>query len=351
MRIPALTVLILLAACTATTSSIDEQEPYKIGIVLPFTGEAPYGEALALMMELANLNTSNSLEFIYEDGKCTAKDALIAARKLVDTDGVQAIYGGACSSEVLGMAPFTQERRVLLLTPFASSKDITDAGDLVFRSYPSDERAVEKLVEHMRNQDRSRVALLSENTDYAQSYRAGFLEQIPDLIVSDQVIPRGDLDVRSQVTKIRTASPDTLVILPQAAPTAIAYLQEVTKQNLDVALYGNEIFLYEDARSILTMQVNGMYFTQNDFEETPAFIEAASECPFGIYCATAHDGILLLDEAFTACGDEPNCIRDFLYNITWQGVFTGNLSFDENGDVPGEFVLYQFQDNTAVRLG
>ena len=44
---------------------------------------------------------------------------------------------GGCSDETLGMAQYTESEEVLLLTSLTSSDAISDAGDYVFRNYPS----------------------------------------------------------------------------------------------------------------------------------------------------------------------------------------------------------------------
>ena len=90
------------------------------------------------------------LEIVIEDGKCSAKDALAAARNWCRTRGIRVIYGGSCSSETLGMAPYTEEQRVLLLTPLSSSDEISGAGDYVFRNTVANSSEVDAMISFLR---------------------------------------------------------------------------------------------------------------------------------------------------------------------------------------------------------
>src|SRR3989338_8751673 len=94
------------------TTTVEPQGTLKIGAVLPLTGDgAAYGlpiqRAASLAVNEINLAggvKGQSMEIIWEDGKCDAKEATSAARKLVTVDGVKVILGGVCSSETLSMA-------------------------------------------------------------------------------------------------------------------------------------------------------------------------------------------------------------------------------------------------------
>ena len=57
-------------------------------------------------------------------------------RSLSALDNVKVIIGGVCSGETLSSA--ITANKVLLISPSATSPDITKAGDFVFRITPSD---------------------------------------------------------------------------------------------------------------------------------------------------------------------------------------------------------------------
>src|SRR3989338_8967946 len=150
----ALAVVIIIVALARTPSGGPgsgalPQGSVKIGVVVPLTGnKAAYGIPLRRAAELAleEINMGGGiagkpLEAVWEDGKCEAKDATAAAQKLINVDGVKIIFGGVCSSETLAMAPLTEAAKVLVVSPSATSPDITAAGDYIFRTAPSDAAA------------------------------------------------------------------------------------------------------------------------------------------------------------------------------------------------------------------
>ena len=126
-----------------------------IGFIGPLTGDAvSYGEPISngVRMAVDDINQAGGvngkmLEVIYEDGRCTNEDALNAAQKLVNIDGVKMIIGGACSGETLAMLPVTEAAGVVVISPSASSPDLTGAGRFFFRNSPSDAEGGRKLAE------------------------------------------------------------------------------------------------------------------------------------------------------------------------------------------------------------
>src|SRR3989338_295532 len=153
-----LTILVLvLSACSQQQTAqqpaggqvqpAQQQGTYKIGVMLPLTGDgAAYGLPIQKSIKIAldEVNAKGGvngrmLEPVYEDSKCNPKDGNAAAQKLVNVDKVKVIIGGVCSGETMGAAPITEANKVILISPSATSPDITDkGGDFVFRLSPSD---------------------------------------------------------------------------------------------------------------------------------------------------------------------------------------------------------------------
>ena len=67
-----------------------------------------------------------------------AQDAIAAFHKLTDVDGLKIILGTSCSGAMLGAAPLAEAAGVILFSGLASSPDIANAGDYIFRTQMSD---------------------------------------------------------------------------------------------------------------------------------------------------------------------------------------------------------------------
>ena len=119
--------------------------PIKIAFMGPLTGDAAsYGESElhAIQVAVDEINqtkiSGQPVELVTEDSKCDPQAAGVAAQKMVNIDKIKIIIGGACSGETLAAAKITDPAKIILLSPSASSPDVTGAGDFVFRVYPSD---------------------------------------------------------------------------------------------------------------------------------------------------------------------------------------------------------------------
>ena len=180
-----LTILVLvLGACaqqqavTQPTSGqiqpAPQQGTYKVGVMLPLTGDgAAYGLPIQKSIKIAldEVNAKGGvngrmLEPVYEDSKCNPKDGNAAAQKLVNVDKVKVIIGGVCSGETMGAAPITEANKVILISPSATSPDITKVGDFVFRVAPSDAYAGTVAAQYAYNELSARkAAIIAENTN------------------------------------------------------------------------------------------------------------------------------------------------------------------------------------------
>ncbi len=135
-------VIIVVAIIWFGYSAIKTKEvsSIKIGAILPMTGDlATYGGGIKNAAELAveNSGLKDKIQLVVEDDhSCVPADAVGAAQKLINLDKVNGILGAVCSSAVLSVAPITEKAKLILISPSASSKSVTTAGDYVFRIFP-----------------------------------------------------------------------------------------------------------------------------------------------------------------------------------------------------------------------
>ncbi len=295
---------------------------------------------------------SMRLEVIIEDGKCNGEYALAAARKLVEEDDVRVIYGGSCSDETLGMAPYTEENRVLLLSPLSSSDEITGAGDYVFRNFPTNSAQMDAMIDFLQPKGLRRFALLTADTDYAQDLRRSYLEDLPNIggqIVADEVVAEGITNVDAEAARIAASMPDAVIVLPQTIPAARLFVTALHNAGVTAQGIGSDVVGLPETIAAYGKFLPGYYVPAGVFksEGDAEFIamQDDTDCDTGSYCAAAYDGVFLLGEALERCGDrDTNCMRDFLYSTqNWEGKYFGSISFDENGDIAGSFRIYRIE--------
>ncbi|MBW2990236.1 ABC transporter substrate-binding protein [Candidatus Woesearchaeota archaeon] len=352
-------LVLLIVGCTQTGQVVKEvkaKEPIQLGFIGPLTGDAAaFGQTEKHAVELAVEEINNAggingrlLEVIFEDGKCNGKEAATVTQKLINIDNVKIILGGACSSETLGAAPITEANKVILFSAFSSSPDITQAGDYVFRTVIPDTHPdlIGPLLPHIA--ENKNIAIITENSDYAIGIRKGLKEQLPSFnvdIVADELYASGEKDFRTYLTKIKSANPDALFVNVATSSNAPGLIvKQAAELEMDVKFYGNFLlFAPESLEFVGDILEGAKVFDAPLLDESnpkaDAFMEkfkARYEEPFSFWEAGArYDTVYITRNALEECGEDTDCIRDYLYDMNWYLGTIGKYKFDENGEVLG----------------
>ena len=336
----------------------DKSVPITIGFVGPLTGDAvSYGEpirnAVSLAVEEVNAEggvNGRPLEVVYEDGGCNGRDAANAARKLVNIDNVVAIVGGVCSGEALAMVPITGPAGVIVLSPSASSPELTEkGGDYFFRNNPSDSSGGAFLADVVLD-DHETVAVISENTDYAQALRGVFVDRFKrrgGTVVADESFIDGTSDFRTILTKVKAANPDAIFINPQTEIAGAAIAKQIAELNVPGTLFGSNILSGSETIKIAGDAVEGVVLF-----DSPGLARAGGnpmvddfireyesrygELSIEFYIGAAYDAVYILTDAFRTVGASDSLeLRDYLRTLPEFNGVVGLYSFDGNGDMVG----------------
>jgi len=362
------------ADTSSTAETVDEVQEFVIGGLMPFTGDAAaYGVDQRKIVDLAleEINSEGGvngkpIRVIWEDGTCTPRDASSAAQKLISVDGVKVILGGVCSGETLGAAPVAESNQVILFSPASSSPDITNAGDFVFRNYPSDAATGKASAEFAIESGHTSVCVITEQTDYAQGVSGIFKDTFTELggtIDVDEDFLSEASDFRTQLTKISESDCTIWALYPQTSANIVKVLRQAKELGIEKGLYTNELATADEALSnsdtaqmlegalipLVALDEDSELFTTFEASVLDKYGEMPSTLPT-IYSATAYDAVYIIRDALEECGEVPVCIRDFLYGIQNREGASGLITIDENGDVLFEFEMNIVRDGTAVPL-
>lgn len=367
----ALLCLIVLSFLALSCSAGDttEDAPIALGFIAPLSGDAAaYGETEldAARMAIEEVNTQGGvrgrqIEIIPEDGQCEGRPAASAAQKLIGTNEVKIILGGACSAETLAIAPISEAQEVLLFSSFSSNPDIASAGEFIFRNVPTDDDWAPAAARTVRSDGHTRIAMLSEKTDYAMGARSIFAEEIERLggsLVADELFGSEDADYRTQILKIREASPEAVFLNPQSDVSAARTARQLREMGVDAPVYSSFVWSSPNAiegagsaaEGIVFLDVPGLSGERGKnflLRYQQAYGEPANE-----YIAGArYDSIFILADALTECAEDTACIKEYLEQMPpYEGV-VGTYSFSEEGDVVGiEFVRKRIVDGEVRTL-
>lgn len=325
-----------------------ESDTIKIGYIGPLTGNAAsYGQDVKNGIELYFKQNptieGKAVEVIYEDGACNGQSAANAAQKLINVDGVQVILGGQCSGETLAAAPIAEQNKVLLLSALSSSPEVTTAGDYVFRNYPSDAKVSETLVADILENDYQAIAVLAEQTDYAQAFSKAIAAQLKERGEEDRLVLQesyavDNTDFRTLLTKVEEKEADVLVSLAQSPAINGFTVKQMKEVGLDIQVYGTDTIdgpdffnTAKDAAEGVRQVVVAEDPSRKGYAEFVAKIPAPEASP--AFPAFGYDAAAIVAMAIEKVGYDATAIKDYFNNemSIYEGV-ASDIDFDENGD-------------------
>ena len=354
-----LVVVALVATAVGFSGCAKKAEEIKIGAILPLTGGAgKYGEDAKLGIDLAvdEINVQGRIngkkvKVIYEDNQSNPQQSVAAIRKLITVDKVPAIIGPMTSSAALAVAPIAEQSRVVLFSPAASAPAISKAGDYIFRNELSDAYGgvAQAGLTWIKLKIKG-VAILHINNDYGVGVRDAFSKIFTNIggqIVDIQSFEPDATDFRTQLTRIRQKSPESIFII--SYKESIPILRQIKELGIKAQLLSTPVFEDKevlekagDAAEGVIYVYYGGFDPQSRDELTRNFVESFKRKynrEPGYYSALAYDAMKILALAIEKGGYKSEGIKKSLYDIKDFSGITGETAFDANGDVTKPAIL------------
>ena len=343
-----------LLACGEGTS--EPAEPFRIGVMESLTGAGEtYGTVASQSKQMAldEINAAGGvngrrLEFIVEDSKCNAQDAISAYKKLTEVDGVKIILGTSCSGAMLGAAPLAEADGVILFSGLASNPDIANAGDYIFRTQISDIQVGIDTGNLLWADGIRTLATITETTDYAEGVRRTTVAQFEKrggTVAAEERYTSDVTDFRSQLNKLLSANPDALHMAPQSEFAAGSIIKQARELGYGGPIYAETVSVGTTALEIAGDAATGMKAIAADLdpanekaqEVLADFRERYKYVTLPWHLGSAYDDVYIAAECLKRTGDDQDAdgFRDCMYEITWSGAIGDNYSFDEQGEVVG----------------
>jgi branched-chain amino acid transport system substrate-binding protein len=347
-------ILACSVASWTSMSAAAENDPITIGVVLPLTGDAAHwglpprdGAEMAVdEINRAGGVGGRKLALIVEDDRCQPADGVSALNKIMAEANPAAVLGAVCSGVTLAMAPIAEAHKTVLISPASTSPKITDAGDFIFRVIPSGSLRGKIFADYLYNEKGLRkLAVLYINNEGGIGGSSSFKAQFTRLggtIGMEETYAQGATDLRAQLTKIKNADADG-VMVGSYPPDTVLVLQQAREIGLQKPLF----FLTEAVQNPEVLQQAGAdaegavyILTAPASGEAPQKFADAYEAKFGrkpeLFAAEGYDIVRLIAEAIAANNSAPlsgSGIRDFLYHVRNYPGASGAITFDSKGDV------------------
>ena len=354
-------VLLVGLVVAAVSVMACEQDPcpgdkYCIGVMESLTGPGEtYGTVANQAKQLAvdEINAAGGIdgrmiELVVEDSKCEAKDAITAYNKLTDVDGVKIILGTSCSGAMLGAAPLAEEDGVILFSGLATSPDIANAGDYIFRTSMNDAQLGIDTGNVLWADGIRSIATITESTDYAEGVRRTSVAQFEKRggsVVAEERYASDVTDFRTQLTKLLNANPDAIHLAAQAEFAGGTIVKQARELGYDGPIYTEVVPIGATALEIAGDAATGIKAVTADLDPANSkaqnvlknFQEKYDYVTLPWYLGSAYDDVYITAECLKETKDDQDAdgLKDCLYDITWSGAIGTNYTFDSNGEVVG----------------
>ena len=232
-----------IAALAASTSGVMAQEKFKIGLVLPMTGQqATTGrqiEAAARLYMAQNGDTvaGKKIELIVKDDTSLPDQTRRLAQELIVNDKVNVLAGMGITPSALAVAPLATQSKTPLVVMAAATSSITEASPYIVRtSFTLPQASVALADWAPKNGIKKVVTLVS---DYGPGIDAEkfFKERLTfngGQVIEQLRVPLRSPDFAPFLQKVRDAKPDALfVFVPSGAGAAV--MKQFLERGMDKA--------------------------------------------------------------------------------------------------------------------
>ena len=355
----ALIMVLSMSACGGSSTGGDAKEPIKIGWVGPLTGDqAVWGkcesQTLEMLIEQKNEEgglLGRKLELVKYDTKGDVNETINVTKRLVSQDKVAAIIGPNASAGAIAMAGVLTQAKTAGIATVATNPKVTvnDDGSLNEYSYrvcfidPYQGSVAASYAAKQLNFKNAAI-LYDVSSDYAQGFRQYFVETFKKAggtIVADEAFNSGDTDFKPQLTKIKKANPE-VVLLPGMYKETALIANQARDLGINAVLMGGDGWPSEKLNEMAGKAIEGSYVVNhldyNDPEAKP--LQDAYRAKYGadagieLNAYMAHDAFLIVCAAIEKAGNaNPEDVAKALTEVQIKGL-TGNIKLSKETHNP-----------------
>ncbi len=349
---------------------------FHIGGVGPLTGAAAiYGNAhnngsQVAVDEINALGGSIQFEYKFEDDEHDPEKSVNAYNALKDW-GMQILVGPTTTQPAIAVGAEANADRIFLLTPSASSTDVTDGKDNAFQMCFTDPNQGITAANYIKdNAVGEKVAIIYNNADaystgIAQSFTDTAAEIGLEIVSTTTFTDDSANDFSVQLTEAKNAEAD-LVFLPiyyTPASLILAQAKDMEYAPIFFGVDGMDGIL--DLEGFDTSLANGVMlmtpFNPWGTDEATAnfvdaFVDAYGSKP-NQFAADGYDCVWAIYEAIQEAGITPDMsneeicdalIATFTGGFTFNGTTGNDMTWSANGEVSKAPIVVTIQDDIYV---
>lgn len=339
-----------LTALVAVGGACGPAPVVEFGAILPQSGPMGiYGESIRQGVELAfdeiveEWELPVELALRIEDSEGDPERARDLLRQMF-REGVTAVIGGVTTGEALEMVSVADEYDRVLLSPSASSPELTGISRNFYRVFPSDALEGSRMGNFVTQTLEIReVMILAEEQPYARGIQSVFqseFERYGGEAVEVIEFPPHTSDFSGLTDRVLTVAPDAVYLAAYADGIA-DMAQQLRQKGYRGIILTTSAFATPSAIARAGDAAQGVLLTQTRFNVasddplTRGFVDAYRE-RFGrdpdVFAAHGYDAMQALALALQEEGRAPSDFWKGMRSIRDHPGVTGVIQFDERGD-------------------
>lgn len=380
-----------------TTTGLLQNQTFRIGSAVSNSGDlAVYGQRHQRGMNLAldrinevGLKDGANLEVSLEDTGSAPQTGVSAAQKLVNQEGVPLVMAAVSSGVTVAIArSVTIPNQVLQVSPHSTSPQITGLDDdgYVLRTAPSDAFQGAAMAQLALDQDVESASVVLVNNDYGRGFTdvlQSRFEEGGGTITNTVPYNSGEASYRPQLNQAMEGDPDAIMFIayPESFTTMARQAFEMGLKD-QVQYIGAESTLAEPIReNVPARALDGMIGTTpsapTETDAWESFVSAFQEnydTEPSVWAAYSYDATMLSAMAIEAANEfSSSALRESIYPVSREGEtvtsfetakeeiqagndvdysgVSGSIDLNEDGDVPGTYKWWRFEEGNYQMQG
>lgn len=352
---------------------------WRIGGIGPITGgAAQYGQGVMNAIQLAvdevneagGINGYN-ISFNFQDDEADQQKSVNAYNTLKDW-GMQILEGTVTSGAGQAVSAETYADRMFMLTPSASSTDVTNGHDNVFQVCFSDPNQGKVSADYIKdNELATKVGVIYDSSDpYSSGVYQTFAAEAQaiglEIVATEAFTADSKTDFTTQLQKCKDAEAD-LLFLPFYYTEGSIVLTQANQMGYAPVMFGVDGF--DGLLSVENFDVKlaeGVYLltpfaADADDEATKNFVSKYEEKFGGTpnqFAADAYDGVYILKKALESAGLTPEASAEEIcealiteiQNVSYDGLTGEGMTWSANGEVSKGPKAVVIQDGAYVSV-
>jgi branched-chain amino acid transport system substrate-binding protein len=270
-----------------------EKPPIKVGLLLPYTGPAPFqakgiNDGVELYMdEIGKKAGGRAIQLIKEDTEFNPSVALTKVRKLVEEHKASFIVGPVSSAVALAIHDYIRKQNTVLINPCASARELTSPekwGENIFRLVETSDQGNYPMGKWMIQNTKHRNVVLAgpdftAGYDNARAFKASF-EQAGGKVIKEVYPKLGTMDFASYLAGMDVQGADA-VYAWFVGTDAVRFVQQYQEFGLKkrLPLFGgvtisDDPYLESIGEPAVGVVTQSHYSPQLDNPKNRAFVKA-----------------------------------------------------------------------------